>query len=215
MASKSAARRPAHAAYGSGTDNLLVRGDWGTGDHTVGVNLLNDAYAGSSSKDRNLYVEGANYDGTNVSGARMALTSNGTQSFHVADNTPIPSPTTGSTPASTTTLGSGSDQLLLHLSEDAYQGNAQYTVSVDGKQIGGLQTAHASHGSGSDNLLLQGNWTPGDHTLAVDFLNDAYAGSDSADRNLYIDNATYNGKSINNSQHALNSNGTASMAFHS
>ena len=205
----------AHAAHGSGTDNLLVQGDWGTGDHTVAVDFLNDAYAGSSSKDRNLYMDSASYDGANVSGARMALTSSGAQSFHVTDASPNSSPTTGSAPVSTTSLGSGSDQLLLHLSEDAYQGNAQYTVSVDGKQIGGTQTAQASHGAGSDNLLLHGNWSPGDHTVAVAFLNDAYAGSDSTDRNLYIDNASYNGSLIGNSQHALNSNGTASIGFHS
>ncbi|SFL49006.1 calcium-binding protein, partial [Methylobacterium pseudosasicola] len=42
-----------------------------------------------------------------------------------------------------TSIGTGSDQLVLRISQDAYQGDAQYTVSVDGKQIGGVLTAHA------------------------------------------------------------------------
>jgi hypothetical protein len=37
--------------------------------------------------------------------------------------------------------------LVLGISEDAYQGDAQFTVSVDGKQLGGTFTTTASHAS--------------------------------------------------------------------
>ncbi len=35
--------------------------------------------------------------------------------------------------------------LTIRISQDAWQGNAQYTIAVDGKQIGGMRTATASH----------------------------------------------------------------------
>ena len=38
---------------------------------------------------------------------------------------------------SSVTVGTGPDSLVLQVSEDAYKGDAQFTVSVDGKQIGG------------------------------------------------------------------------------
>jgi hypothetical protein len=46
------------------------------------------------------------------------------------------------------TAGSGSDSLVLKISQDAYQGPAQYTVSVDGVQVGGTFTASAWHSAG-------------------------------------------------------------------
>jgi beta-glucanase (GH16 family) len=89
--------------------------------------------------------------------------------------------------------------------------SAQYKVLVDGTQIGGIQTAHASHGAGqSDHLLVQGNWGSGTHDVAVIFLNDAWAGTPTTDRNLYVDGATYNGVDVNGAEHALMGMG----AFH-
>ena len=38
------------------------------------------------------------------------------------------------------TIG-GTNALVLHVSEDAYQGDAQFVVSIDGQQVGGVQTA--------------------------------------------------------------------------
>src|ERR687893_579506 len=93
--------------------------------------------------------------------------------------------------------GAGPDTLVLKLSQDPYQGTAQYTVSVDGKQVGGTFTASALKSSGqSDTLTLQGDWGPGDHEVEVTFLNDAWGGTAATDRNLHIDAATYNGKAV-------------------
>ncbi len=130
---------------------------------------------------------------------------------------PIPAPTpTPTTPTPvTTTLGSGADQLLLKISQDAYQGDAQYTLSVDGHQVGGVQTAHASHAAGqSDLVLVRGDWGAGDHDVAVGFLNDAWGGTAAADRNLYVGGATYDGQDVGGFQHDLTSNGTAHLTFH-
>jgi hypothetical protein len=92
---------------------------------------------------------------------------------------------------STVTIGSGPDTLALQVSEDAWEGNAQFTVSVDGKQIGGTQTATASHSAGQTQTFdVLGTFAAGSHTATVDFLNDAYGGSSATDRNLYVTGAT-------------------------
>jgi hypothetical protein len=51
------------------------------------------------------------------------------------------------------TAGTGIDALVLKISQDAYQGSAQYTVSVDGVQVGGTFTASASHAAGQSDTL--------------------------------------------------------------
>jgi hypothetical protein len=129
-----------------------------------------------------------------------------------ASSTPPPTPApVGTTATDAPAIGSGPDQLVIAISEDAYIGDAQYKVLVDGTQIGGIQTAHASHAAGqSDHLLVQGNWGGGTHDAAVVFLNDAWAGTPTTDRNLYLDGATYNGADVNGAQHALMGDG----AFH-
>ena len=83
--------------------------------------------------------------------------------------------------AATSTLnaGTGPDSLVLKISQDAYQGTPQYTVSVDGKQVGGTFTASASHAAKqSDTLTLKGDWAAGAHKVSVKFLNDAWGGTD-------------------------------------
>ena len=91
-------------------------------------------------------------------------------------NQPVVTPPVVTTPAKPVTLsaGTGSDTLVLKISQDAYQGSAQYTVSVDGKQVGGTFTASASHAAKqSDTLTLKGDWAAGAHKVEVKFLNDA------------------------------------------
>lgn len=93
--------------------------------------------------------------------------------------------------------GNGPDSLVLKISQDAYQGAAQYTVSVDGQQVGGTFTAQASHDSGqADTLTLHGDWAPGAHIVAVNFLNDRWDGTEATDRNLHLEAASYNGQTV-------------------
>jgi len=87
-----------------------------------------------------------------------------------------------------TTVGTGNDTISLYVSEDAYQGDAQFTISVDGAQIGGVQTTQAQHASGQNDVFnVLGDFGIGPHTVTVDFLNDAYGGTPGTDRNLYVD----------------------------
>ncbi|MFC0388996.1 carbohydrate-binding domain-containing protein, partial [Muricoccus vinaceus] len=109
-----------------------------------------------------------------------------------------PTPPAPTPPATTTTtIGSGSDALVLKISEDAYNGHAQYTIKVDGVQVGGVLTASASHALGqSDTVTVKGNWGSAAHKVEVSFLNDAWGGTSSTDRNLYVDSITYGGKAV-------------------
>ncbi|MGA8193020.1 MAG: carbohydrate-binding domain-containing protein [Acetobacteraceae bacterium] len=123
---------------------------------------------------------------------------------------PAPAPVTPVPPAPITT-GSGSDTLVLSMSEDAYKGDAQFTVSVDGKQLGGTFTATAAHASGASQVFtFNGDWATGAHTVTVDFLNDAYGGSPSADRNLYVNAISYDGTATGQTAELL---GTGPASF--
>ena len=175
----------AQDSHSAGLDQtLLVMGNFGPGTHQVGVDFLNDLSGPSiATEDRNLYIDGATYDGSSNAGS-LALLNNGTQTITVG---------TPATPV-TSSVGSGYDTFALKMSQDFYQGNAQFVVAVDGTQVGGVQTASALHSSGQDSTLdVLGNFGAGRHTLSVSFLNDAYGGSASTDRNLYVDGVSYNG----------------------
>ncbi|KMO19988.1 carbohydrate-binding domain-containing protein [Methylobacterium platani] len=128
---------------------------------------------------------------------------------------PATTTTTGSTAQPSVSLGSGSDQLLLKISQDALWGDAKYTISVDGKQIGGVQTAHALHGSGQSDLIsVRGDWAQGNHDVAVNFINDVWAGQGRGDRNLYVDSATYHGQDVAGAHLSLMNNGAQHFTFH-
>ena len=92
------------------------------------------------------------------------------------------------------TTGTGSDTLVLSMSEDAYQGDAQFTVAIDGKQLGGTFTTTALHTAAvSQNFIFKGDWAIGTHTVTVNFLNDASGGTAATDRNLYVNGLSYDG----------------------
>jgi hypothetical protein len=174
----------ATASHSAGaSQNFTFKGNRAPGAHTVTVAFLNDAYAGTPSTDRNLYVNDVTYDGTDTKQS-AALMSTGSQNFSVTDSTAIPPVVTGG----------GSDSLVVKVSEDYYLANAQFTVSVDGKQLGGTFTATTLHSSGnSQTFAFAGDFGSGQHTVSVDFLNDAWAGTPATDRNLYVNDIVYNG----------------------
>jgi Ca-dependent carbohydrate-binding module xylan-binding/Cellulase (glycosyl hydrolase family 5) len=174
----------AAASHSAGaSQNFTLKGDWAPGAHSVTVAFLNDAWGGTASTDRNLYVNDVTYDGTDTKQS-AALYSTGSQTFSVTDSTAIPPVVTGG----------GSDSLVVKVSEDYYLANAQFTVSVDGKQLGGTFTATTMHTSGnSQTFAFAGDFGSGQHTVSVNFLNDAYAGTPATDRNLYVNDIVYNG----------------------
>ena len=115
------------AAHSAGaTQDFSLSGNFGAGPHAVAVNFVNDLWDGSASTDRNLYVQAIALNGV-VSTENSAQLAGGAVSYQV--NAPT-------------------DKLTLHLSEDAYKGDAQFVVSIDGQQQGGVQTIVASHAMG-------------------------------------------------------------------
>ena len=109
---------------------------------------------------------------------------------------------------------SGPDTILLHVQEDAYQGDAQYTIAVDGAQVGGVRTETAQAQLGqSEAVTLNSTFGAGPHKVAVTFLNDAYGGSAATDRNLYVADVSYNGTAVPGAAAALYQNGTAAISI--
>ncbi|MGI4939448.1 MAG: carbohydrate-binding domain-containing protein, partial [Janthinobacterium lividum] len=153
---------------------------------------------------------GGNYEFTSASDNKPSeaaawATSFGAQQTSTATPTAIPA---------ATTLGSGPDTLSLQVSEDAWQGDAQYTVSIDGTQVGSTQTATAAHAAGQMQLVdVLGTFGAGLHTATVTFLNDAYGGTPATDRNLYISGATIDGTTVASSNLALLDAGPQSFSF--
>ncbi|MGI4807619.1 MAG: carbohydrate-binding domain-containing protein [Janthinobacterium lividum] len=113
----------------------------------------------------------------------------------------------------------------MRVAEDEYLGDAQFIVCVDGVQVGGIQTATASHAAGAwEDVIVAGSFDTDPDLVSVTFLNDAWGGTSATDRNLYVgsltfNNATYAGSSAWNTTNAppigtsatLNSNGLISF----
>ena len=155
---------------------------------------------------------GGNYEFTSASDNKPNEAAAWAQYFGAQPTSPATS-TAVAVPAATT-LGSGSDTLALQVSEDAWQGDAQYTVSIDGTQVGGTQTATASHAAGQMQLVdVLGTFSTGLHTATVTFLNDAYGGTPATDRNLYVNSATIDGATVPSSSLALLNAGSQSFGF--
>ena len=172
------------------TQAFHILGTYGTGSHVVGVKFVNDSYGGSAGADRNLYAESATINGALIGDEELSFFSSGEKTFSFS--MPVKS-NSGPSSGSGQTGSSGPDTIALKVSEDAYQGDAQYTVAVNGTTIGGVRTTTASHAAGnSDEVILKGAFAPG-ATVQIKFLNDAYDGSPSTDRNLYASDITYNG----------------------
>lgn len=164
------------ASHASGASQEIdINGAFGGSSvgHTVSLTFLNDAYTSGAGNDRNLYVQSVSFDGQQAT-ASNELGMSG-QSEQVS------------------TLA-GTDTLKLTMSEDAWNGDAQCYVTIDGKAVGGLETITASHGSRAEQTLtFTGAFGSGAHVLGVNFINDAWGGSAAADRNVYLDSVTYDG----------------------
>ena len=195
-----------------------IKGNFGAGQHTAGVNFLNNA-GGGPDGDRNLYVDGASINGVAIPGVSIAEYIGGERTFSFAGTAPAPIPTTAAPAPSTPKAGgpastpapsaSGSDTVVVKVSEDAYQGDAQFTIAVNGNAVGGVRTATASHGAGkTEAVTLNGNFGASP-TITVSFLNDKWDGTAATDRNLYVDGVTYNGLATKEASASLLSNGSA------
>lgn len=104
------------------------------------------------------------------------------------------------------------DKLVLTLSEDKARGtDAQFIVKMDGQQIGGPTSVTASHNAGlTQDFTYTGMWGTGQHNVEVDFINDFNNGH-SQDRNLYVNQVTYDGVSYLAQTDPMYSNGALNI----
>jgi hypothetical protein len=174
------------------TENFNVLGNWGSGRQTVTVNFVNGLSDSGGSRD--LFVWGMSYDGTSYGNNVQNLYGGGAGTFLVGTAAPI---------------GTGSDTLVVNLSETAYQGDAQFTVSVDGVQVGGVETATMPSSSGSEPFTFQGNWGAGQHDVTVTFVNGLSDAGGS--RNLFVQGMTYNGTKYASNEENLYGGGSGSF----
>ena len=196
------------------SETFTFKGTFGSGAHDLGVSFLNDAYAGTPTTDRNLYVNGASYDGFDTRPASAVLDTAGTTHFTVP---PADDPEATPTTSNGGTFGSGPDTQVVTLAEDAFQGDARANIAIDGKMltvqpitfIDQPVTVTALNNSGQNEAFtFKGTFGSGAHDLAVSFLNDAYAGTPVTDRNLYVNGTNLNGISFNPSNAVFDTAGT-------
>jgi hypothetical protein len=149
---------------------------------------------------RKLYVNSIAYNDVTYGSTTASPQSDGTATFAVGGNMP-------------TTAGPA-DTLTLHLSEDAWNGNAQFVLTIDGKQISTAQDVTALHSADQwQDLTFTGNFGAGSHSVEVSFINDAWGGTASSDRNLYINGVDCNGLHAGGGVTSLYSNGKATFTI--
>ena len=103
--------------------------------------------------------------------------------------------------------------VVFNLSEESWQGDAQCYVSIDGTRLGGLQTITALHALGkSQQISFAAPLSAGAHTASVTFVNDAWGGTTTTDRNLFVDSIDVGTQHVVTAA-ALYSNGTKSFAI--
>lgn len=151
-----------------------------TGAHEVGVSFVNGDTGSTASTERRLYLNSASLNGTTISGSTATFPYLGTAEFNTAST------------AKTNTM-------LLVMSETAYQGDAQFTVSVDGTQLGGTYTVTASsHAGHVEDFYFQG--IPGygtAHTVSISLVNPTANGRVGTERGLTVNQVQFNQQKLN------------------
>lgn len=104
------------------------------------------------------------------------------------------------------------DRLVLVLSEDAWRGDAAFTVSVNGETRNGPTMVTASNCVGAtQHFTYEGRWGNGPVSVEITFVNDSYGGAPDKDRNLYIWQVIYNGIEELTKARALFSDGSITV----
>ena len=107
------------------------------------------------------------------------------------------------------------DELKLSVSEDAFAGDATFSVTVNGTVLPELFTTASLHSTGAvQEIDIYGRFAGTAATVVtVTFLNDAYGGSAAADRNLYVQSITLDDARVAIGQELANTGNTASATF--
>ena len=183
---------------------FVLQGNFNSGANAVAVSFLNSAYGGSPGADRNLYILGASQNGVDSAGSQLAFFGNYTQAMTVGN--PVAGPTV---------VGAGQDTLALTLSEQEFDDDAQFTVAVDGVQVGGTLTATAINALGDSQLFdVKGDFGAGSHSVALTLLNGTFIPGYSLGANgLYVQSASIDGAAVSNSTLSMTTIPSGSFTF--
>jgi hypothetical protein len=108
-----------------------------------------------------------------------------------------PAPSPPPTPTPPVVVAPGMSLVKVFVSEDAYLGNAQFTLTADGKAVGGTYAVTTAHGGGWQEIDVTADLgAAGPSKLAVNFINDAWGGGWPNDRNMYVHHVEVNGKTF-------------------
>jgi len=199
-------------------ETFTFRGDFAPGEHDIVITFANNTGTqgdkttfGRTGGDRNLYIDKVIYNGQTISDTTTPVyespifppegTSRANATFSVNDDTEMGGSGGPTTTPAPVTVGSGPDRLTLRMAEDPYRGDAEFTVKVDGEQVGGTLTTTAISWQGQQQTFtLYGDWGPGPHTVTITYLSDKIGETDSRgmaldnqDQNLYVMGISYNG----------------------
>jgi hypothetical protein len=183
----------AHVLNSSGDAGVVqLTGDWGSGVNDVQVNFINQAWG------RNLYVNSIAENGVTYAGTSGALLKKGSsETFAVGGTTPVAPAADPTATAASSTPAPPADTLTLNLSEDAYEGDAQFVLYIDGKPVTTKLVVTALHDANqTQGFTFTGNWGAGTHTIGVGFTNYTGGASASDARHLYINGVTVNGSDV-------------------
>ena len=102
------------------------------------------------------------------------------------------------------------DRLSILLSGDGYRGGPQFIAKVGGETLTPEPvTVSAAHGTDSQRFEFTGDWGDGRQDLEISFVNDFYHGTQETDRNLYVEEVSYNGRVVASQEHAMLSTDSA------
>jgi hypothetical protein len=185
--------------------DISIKGNWADGvDHVVKVTFLNDSYGGSATADRNLYVKSASLNGVSV-GTQTKLGKSGESlTWTLKDSATVPP----SAPSE--------DTITVKVSGEAYLGDPNFAFIFDGKTIDATNVVTADYKAGElQTFTFKGDFDSDgiqNHQVGIKFTNDLYGGSTTKDRNLFVEEVTFNGVK-NDTDHLFKSNGAFSWDF--
>lgn len=127
---------------------------------------------------------------------------------------PEPEPTPEPDPEPEPDPGSSDTSVQVRVSGDDYNGDPQFRLYADGRQIGSTETVTADHGKGEwQTFKFTGDFgADGPDEVAIRFLNDAWGGSSSKDRNLYVDHIEIGGTRLEPQDAVYERSGGGTMA---
>jgi aryl-phospho-beta-D-glucosidase BglC (GH1 family) len=145
----------------------------------IEVVYLNDKYGGTAAYDRNFYIDWIEVDGERFEGESALVN---TAQKRVTD------PSAAAMQINGTMELDVAAPLKIRVAGDAWQGDPQFAIAVDGVRIGPVHAVTADHAAGEWNEVLidLGRAALDASEIEIVFVNDAWGGA-GKDRNLYVD----------------------------